>query len=51
MDEMKAARGRTVVMQPSDGMSFWQPKPASGYAEIKLRPAETGFDGLSMGFA
>ncbi len=50
MDEMKAARGRTVVMQPSDGMSFWQPKPASGYAEIKLRPAETGFDGLSMGY-
>jgi quercetin dioxygenase-like cupin family protein len=44
------ARGRSVVRQPDDGASWWQPKPANGYAHPKLLPADTGFDGLSMGF-
>ena len=50
MDGINATQGRTVVMQPPDGMSFWQPKPANGFTQVKLRPEETGFDALSMGY-
>jgi quercetin dioxygenase-like cupin family protein len=48
--EKDAARGRAIVMQPDDGPSYWQPTPANGHADPKLFPANTGFDGLSMGF-
>ena len=44
------ARGHAVVMQPGEGPSFWQPVPANGHADPKLFPAETRFNGLSMGF-
>ncbi|MBT5050313.1 MAG: cupin domain-containing protein [Rhodospirillaceae bacterium] len=44
------ARGRRVVSQPDDGASYWCPVPANGFAHPKLVPANTGFDGLSMGF-
>lgn len=44
------AKGRAVVMQPDDGRSYWQPKPANGHADPKLLPVDTGFKGLSMGF-
>ena len=37
-------------MQPGEGPSFWQPVPASGHADPKLFPANTGFDALSMGY-
>lgn len=50
MCDVKATRGRAVVMQPPDGPSFWQPRPANGYAHVKLRPADTGLDALSMGY-
>ena len=40
----------TIVMQPGDGTSFWQPMPANGYAEVKLTPNATGHDGYSAGF-
>ena len=43
-------RGHAVVMQPGDGPSFWQPKPANGYAEPKLTPQNTKFQNLSMGY-
>ena len=43
-------RGHAVVMQPGEGPSYWQPVPANGHADPKLFPANTGFDGLSMGF-
>ncbi|NKB19990.1 MAG: cupin domain-containing protein [Alphaproteobacteria bacterium] len=42
--------GRAVVMQPDDGKSYWQPKPANGHADPKLLPVDTGFEGLSMGY-
>ena len=45
-----AVRGHAVVMQPGSGPSFWQPVPANGHADPKLFPANTGFDGLAMGF-
>ena len=48
--EHASPRGRAVVMQPGDGPSYWQPVPANGHADPKLFPANTGFDGLSMGF-
>jgi quercetin dioxygenase-like cupin family protein len=41
---------RSVIMQPDEGPSYWCPVPANGYAHPKLVPADTGFDGLSMGF-
>lgn len=43
-------QGHSVVMQPDDGPSFWQPVPANGHADPKLYPAVTKFDTLSMGY-
>lgn len=50
MSEPLGAQGRSVVVQPGDGRSWWQPTPANGHADPVLVPAETGFDGLSMGY-
>jgi quercetin dioxygenase-like cupin family protein len=44
------AKVRSVVMQLSDGPSFWQPLPANGHADPKLIPSNTGFGGASMGY-
>ena len=44
------AKRRAIIKQPDSGKSYWQPKPANGYAEATLTPDETGFKGLSMGF-
>ena len=46
----ETTRRHAVVMQPSDGPSYWQPVPANGHADPKLYPANTRFDGLSMGY-
>jgi mannose-6-phosphate isomerase-like protein (cupin superfamily) len=43
-------RGHAVVVQPGEGPSYWQPVPANGHADPALYPANTRFDGLSMGF-
>ena len=48
--EHASARKRAVVMQPGSGPSYWQPVPANGHADPTLFPANTGFEGLSMGF-
>jgi quercetin dioxygenase-like cupin family protein len=50
MSTTETARGRAVVMQPEEGPSFWQPVPASGHADPKLFPGNTGFAGLAMGY-
>lgn len=50
MSEKLNARGHGIVMQPDDGPTYWQPMPANGHAEPKLFPANTRFDGLSMGY-
>ncbi|MBK20396.1 MAG: hypothetical protein CMM52_16320 [Rhodospirillaceae bacterium] len=51
MTSIEATTGaQAVVKQPSEGLSYWQPKPANGYSEAMLTPKETGFAGLSMGF-
>ena len=46
----ESVRGRAVVMQPGTAPSYWQPVPANGHADPTLFPANTGFEGLSMGF-
>jgi len=50
MSVVEAARRRSIVMQPGEGPSFWQPVPANGFSEPKLFPSNTNFPGLSMGF-
>jgi mannose-6-phosphate isomerase-like protein (cupin superfamily) len=50
MSDAERIRGHAVVMQPGDGPSYWQPVPARGHADPKLFPANTRFDGLSLGF-
>ena len=50
MSQAESIRGHAVVMQPKDGVSYWQPVPANGHADPKLYPANTRYDGLSMGF-
>ena len=43
-------RHRSVIVQPGEGPSFWQPTPANGHADPVLTPANTGFDGMSLGY-
>jgi len=49
-DRAERIRGHAVVVQPGAGPSYWQPIPANGHADPALYPANTRFDGLSMGF-
>jgi quercetin dioxygenase-like cupin family protein len=48
--DMEACRGHAVVMQPGEGPSYWQPVPANGHSDPKLIPANTSFEGFSMGY-
>lgn len=50
MSNLDACRGHAVVMQPGEGPSYWQPKPANGYSSPKLFPELTKFEGFSMGY-
>lgn len=50
MTDMDARRGHAVVVQPDEGPSYWQPKPANGHADPKLIPDVTRFSGFSMGY-
>jgi len=50
MSTADSARGLATVIQPSEGDSFWQPVPANGHADPMLTPANTRYDGLSMGY-
>jgi mannose-6-phosphate isomerase-like protein (cupin superfamily) len=50
MSTSDGPRGRAVVVQPDEGLSYWQPLPANGHADPKLYPAITSFAGLAMGF-
>lgn len=50
MSAIEPTRGVTVVMQPDEGRSFWQPVPANGHADPKLTPADTRYQGASLGF-
>lgn len=50
MSTVDQVRGHAVVMQPGQAPSYWQPAPANGHADPTLFPANTGFDGLAMGY-
>ena len=50
MSSTESFRGQATVVQPSEGVSFWQPVPANGHADPKLTPATTRYDALSMGY-
>ncbi len=50
MNPADATHRKAVVLQPDDGPSYWQPVPASGYAQVKVSPSATGHEGFSMGF-
>jgi quercetin dioxygenase-like cupin family protein len=50
MSTIRNAERQALVVQPEEGPSCWQPVPANGYADPKLFPANTQFEGLSMGF-
>ena len=50
MKTKKPLEGHAVVIQPEDGSSYWQPRPANGFASPKLIPENTNFGALSMGY-
>jgi quercetin dioxygenase-like cupin family protein len=50
MSSAEIARRHATVIQPTEGVSFWQPVPANGHADPKLTPANTRYDALSMGY-
>ena len=50
MSSAETTRKHAAVIQPGEGPSFWQPVPANGHADPKLTPANTRYDGLSMGY-
>lgn len=50
MSTVDQVRGHAIVIQPGQAPSYWQPVPANGHADPTLFPANTGFDGLAMGY-
>lgn len=50
MSDLESCRNHAVVVQPGEGVSFWQPKPANGHSNPTLVPSNTSFGGFSMGY-
>src|SRR4029077_7734097 len=44
-----ANKGSKFVLQPDDGASYWQPKPANGYATVKVNPENCSSNQVTMG--
>ena len=44
-----ADQGSKFVLQPDEGVSYWQPKPANGYVTIKISPDNCASNLVSMG--
>ena len=42
-------RGSTIVLQPEEGRSYWQPKPANGYVIVKVGPDNCASNVVTMG--
>ena len=42
-------KGDAIVLQPDEGESYWQPKPASGYMTLKITPKNCSSNFTSMG--
>jgi hypothetical protein len=37
------------VLQPEEGVSFWQPRPTNGYVTVKTSPSYGGPSAITMG--
>jgi len=44
-----ADKGSKFVLQPDEGNSYWQPKPANGYITIKISPDNCTSNLVTMG--
>ena len=44
-----ADKGSKFVLQPDEGTSYWQPKPANGYATVKVSPDNCTSNQVTMG--
>ena len=44
-----AHQGSRIVLQPDAGVSYWQPKPANGYATVKVSPDNCSSNQVTMG--
>jgi quercetin dioxygenase-like cupin family protein len=44
-----ADKGSRIVLQPDEGASYWQPKPANGYATVKVSPDNCTSNQVTMG--
>ena len=51
--EERPDKGSRFVLQPEEGRAYWQPRPANGYAVVKVKPGqlclEVSHDGDSGG--
>jgi mannose-6-phosphate isomerase-like protein (cupin superfamily) len=48
MTDPVKSRWATVV-QPGEGLSYWQPLPSRGYVDVTLWPGNIPYDGFSAG--
>jgi len=49
LDREPAHKGSKLVLQPDEGVSFWQPRPANGYITIKVSPDNCASNAVTMG--
>ena len=42
-------KGVALVLGPEEGLSFWQPRPSTGYVTVKLSPYNSPHDLISAG--
>jgi quercetin dioxygenase-like cupin family protein len=42
-------KGSKLVLQPDEGNSYWQPKPANGYSTVKVNPDNCSSNQVTMG--
>ena len=47
--EDRADKGTRLVLQPEEGRAYWQPKPANGYAIVKVSPDNCSSNVVTMG--
>jgi mannose-6-phosphate isomerase-like protein (cupin superfamily) len=43
------AKGSAIVLGPEDGLSYWQPKPSTGYIMGHITPYNSPYDNFSAG--
>lgn len=49
LDSETPYKGNSLVLQPEEGGSYWQPSPADGYATVKISPQNCCSNFISMG--